>query len=256
MFALELRFEAEPGTAPEAQFDGIGSYIAALVRNGNLLKEWLIATEEHGWTVYAAAPARDAFKKASQNEFVQQRLGKLKEAKVGRPRIRFLSTMPDTASACRCPAPGAYFLFTTFLHTEPPLRCMDCNGVVPLYRLPTPKTGEYSSLLTWEADYKACDTLQIYSTVGVRFGERQMSDLTSSLSKSGLAVCNEIAARTARPVYYYLFRATAHSSSAEQRRKCPSCGGAWRVQEPIYGKFDFKCDKCHLLSNIAWNVRS
>jgi predicted nucleic acid-binding Zn ribbon protein len=255
MFSLELRFAAKPGAEREAQFDAIGSYVAALRRNGNLLKEWLIAAEDHGWTVYAAAPARDAFKKANQNEFVRKRLSTLKEAKVGRPFVRFLSTLPDTAPDCRCSAPLAYFLFTTFLHSEPPVRCLECNGVVPLYRLPTPKTGEYSALLTWEADYKACDTLQINSTVGVRFGERQMSTLTSSLSRSGLAVCRELEERTERPVYYYLFRSSARSRSAEMRRGCPNCGRKWRLQVPLYGKFDFKCDACRLLSNIAWNVR-
>jgi predicted nucleic acid-binding Zn ribbon protein len=254
MFALELSFAAPP-TEREAQFDAIGSYLAALVRNGNLLKDWLIAAEVHGWTVYAGAPARDAFGKANQNTFAQQRLSNLRKCKIRPPRIRFLGAVSDTASDCGCRAPRAYFLFTAFMHTEPPVRCMDCNGVVPLYRLPAPTTGEYSALLTWQADYQACDTLQINSTVGVRFAERQMSDLVSSLSRSGLAVCKEIEELTARPVYYYLFRANARSHSAEMRRRCPNCGGVWRLPEPVYGKFDFKCDKCRLLSNIAWNVR-
>ena len=144
MFALELRFGAQERGEPDTQVDAIGSYVAALFRNGSLLKNWLIAAEDHGWTVYAAAPARDAFKKANLNEFVQQRISNLKAAKVSLPCIRFLSTLPDTASDCRCPAPRAYYLFTTFLHVEPPVRCMECNSVVPLYRLPRPtKTGEH-----------------------------------------------------------------------------------------------------------------
>jgi predicted nucleic acid-binding Zn ribbon protein len=79
MFALELRFAAKSGTERDAQFDAIGSYVATLRSNGNLLKEWLIAVEDHGWTVHAAAPARDAFKKANQNDFVRQRLSTLKQ---------------------------------------------------------------------------------------------------------------------------------------------------------------------------------
>jgi predicted nucleic acid-binding Zn ribbon protein len=256
MFASELRFGRLSSGEPDRQVDAIGSYISALFRNGSLLKNWLIVAEDHGWTVYAAAPARDAFKKANQSEFVQQCIRNLKAAKVSRPRIRFLSTLPETASDCRCPAPQAYYLFTTFLHEEPPVRCMECNGVVPLYRLPRPsKTGEYSALLTWWSNYQACDTLQMNCTVGERFGERQMSDLTSSLTKSGLAVCRELEERTGRPVYYYLFRATGPNRLAEMRRRCPSCGGEWRLKKDLHGKFDFQCSKCHLLSNIAWNIR-
>jgi hypothetical protein len=58
MFALELRFGARPGAGRDEQVEAIGSYLAALVRNGNLLRHWPIAAEDRGWSVYAAAPAR------------------------------------------------------------------------------------------------------------------------------------------------------------------------------------------------------
>jgi predicted nucleic acid-binding Zn ribbon protein len=228
---------------------------AAFVRNGNLLEKFLVANGSKGWTVHGIAPARDAFHKANWNEFVRQRMSGLLPANLKRPRIRFLGVVPETAPVCRCVKPRGVFLFTTFLDIEPPVRCIHCNGIVPLYHLPRSTTGEHSGLLSWKSNYKACDTLQINCTVGERFGERQMSDLTSALSQSGLAVCKELERLTGRPAYYYLHQANARSHSAEARRKCPNCGGAWLLKKPLHGKFDFRCDKCHLLSNIAWNVR-
>jgi len=50
-------------------------------------------------------------------------------------------------------------------------------------------------------------------------------------------------------------KADCRSLSAEMRRKCPGCRGPWLLKKPLHGKFDFRCDKCHLLSNIAWNIR-
>jgi hypothetical protein len=61
MFAVELKFElGAPGKA-EDQLDAITWLTAALVRNGNLLEEFLVRSDSNGWTVYGIIPARDAF---------------------------------------------------------------------------------------------------------------------------------------------------------------------------------------------------
>ena len=133
-----------------------------------------------------------AFRKATRNAYVEQGISALAEAQLKQPSIRFLGKIPETAHDCRCARPRSYMLFTTFLDKEPPLRCMHCNGTVPLYRLPHPKMGEHSGLLSWKSNYQACDSLQMNCTVGERFGTRQLSDPMSSLSRSGVAVCKDI----------------------------------------------------------------
>jgi predicted nucleic acid-binding Zn ribbon protein len=255
MFAVELEFELRAPGAADAQTDAITWLAAALVRNGNLLEEFLVRGGPKRWLVYGMVPAPDAFHRAHWNNFVRQRMSALRSVNLKRPRVRVLGAVPETAAACRCTRPQGLFLFTTFLHVEPPVWCIDCNGVVPLYRLPQSPTGEHSGLLSWRSNYQACDALQMNCTVGERFGTRQMSDVSSKLSRSGLAVCKDIKRLTGRPVYYYLYRESTRSHAAELRRTCPSCGGRWRLNKPLHGKFDFKCDKCRLLSNIAWSVR-
>lgn len=255
MFVVQLTFDQLERGAADVKVDAITSLIAALVRNGNLLDEFMLAGGSKGWTVYGVAPARDAFHRANWNGFVQQKASGLRQVSLTLPRIRFLGLIPEAVPACRCAGPSGLYLFTTFLHREPPVRCIRCSGPVPLYRLSHSASGEHSGLLSWESNYQACDTLQMNCTVGERFGTHQMSDPTSTLSQSGLAVCKKLEGLTGRPAYYYLFRDSARSHAAELRRKCPSCGGAWLLKKPLHGKFDFKCDKCRLLSNIAWNVR-
>lgn len=230
--------------------------ICLSVGNASCLRlEFQLHSESEDWTVYGIAPARDAFHRESWNGSVRKRIGELLPAKLNRPRIRFLGVVPETAPACRCLKPKGFFLFTTFLHSEPPVWCIHCNGVVPLYRLPRATSGEHSGLLSWKSNYQACDALQMNCTVGERFGTRQMSDPTSALSRSGLAACTEIQRLTGRPAYYCLYRGDGRSSALEVRRKCPGCGGAWLLKQPLHGKFDFRCDRCRLLSNIAWNFR-
>ena len=255
MFVVELKFAApEPDDADGKRLDAITSLTAALLRNENLL-EFSIAGGSHGWTVYGLVPAKDAFDKSNRNKYVQQGFASLRQVRLKHPRVRFLGTVPETASSCECTPRGSFFLFTTFLSLEPPLRCIRCNGTVPAYRLPRPSTDEYSGLLTWKSNYQACDTLQMNCEVGEQFGTLQMSDPASKLSQSGLSVCKEIAHLTGRPTYYYLYKANARSHLVEVRRLCPGCGGDWLLKKPLHGKFDFKCDNCRLLSNIAWNVR-
>jgi predicted nucleic acid-binding Zn ribbon protein len=50
-------------------------------------------------------------------------------------------------------------------------------------------------------------------------------------------------------------RAFRKNRKREQRRRCPLCGGAWRLEKPLHRLFDFKCDMCRLVSNLAWDVR-
>lgn len=185
MYAVKLKFESKARGATAAQTDAITSLIAALVHNGNLLAEFLTGGASGGWTVYGTAPARDAFHKANWSESVRQRFDELPAASLKRPHIRFLGVVPETAPVCQCAKPRGFFLFTTFLDVEPPLRCIDCNGVIPLYCLPRSPMGEHSGLLLWRSNYQACDTLQMNCSVGERYGTRQMSDLTSELSRSG-----------------------------------------------------------------------
>jgi len=232
MLAVELRFDkkAQGDAAADSRTDAIMWLIGAFERNGSLLDDFLVAGGPSHWTVYGIAPARDAFRKANWNEFVQRRMDGLADVYLKWPLIRFLGTIPETSPACRCKKPGGFLLFTTFLDIEPPLRCIDCYGMFPQYRLPRPKTGEHSALLAWKNNYQACDTLQMNCAVGERFGERQMSQLTSSLSRQALAVCREIEQPTGRPTYYYLPRANARSRASEVRRnvRVAKATGFWR----------------------------
>jgi predicted nucleic acid-binding Zn ribbon protein len=145
-------------------------------------------------------------------------------------------------------------LFTHYLNRESPLRCGNCFAPIPLYRIPHIQDEEYLDVHQWEADYKACDTLQMHIRTGERFGERQMFQHDSSLSRRGRELCVRIASLTRRPTYYYLHKVRARSSAEEERRRCPNCNGQWKLGKRWH-LFDFRCDQCLLLSAIACMVR-
>jgi predicted nucleic acid-binding Zn ribbon protein len=111
-------------------------------------------------------------------------------------------------------------------------------------------------VIWWQSNYQACDTLNMDCGFGERFGERQMSEFNSGLKKQGRRICAEIKQLTGKPVYYYLHRHHGKTGQTEIECSCPSCGGAWKLPETLHQLYDFKCDECCLLSNVAWSVRN
>lgn len=151
----------------------------------------------------------------------------------------------DTHDICKCVNPSFYILFTTFLHTSSPIRCGDCGNFIPLYKLPKlDGEEEYNSILGWEEEYKACDSLFMLSGVGESFGYRQMSQLTSNLTKEGLDICQKMTKKVQRPIYYYL-----HKYYRPHKENCPGCGKKWRLGEELLGLIRYKCDRCFIVSN-------
>jgi predicted nucleic acid-binding Zn ribbon protein len=124
-----------------------------------------------------------------------------------------------------------------------------------LYLIPHTYDDEYYNVITWQSDYKACDSLQMGCKTGERFGSREISKIDSSLSRRGIEICNQITNLTGLPTYYYLHRYNDQKRALEEKRKCPSCGGDWLLKESLHELFDFKCDQCRLLSNISWSAK-
>ena len=103
-------------------------------------------------------------------------------------------------------------------------------------------------LIAWKSDYAACDRLQMNCRVLEHAATRELSAPESDLSRSGLELCATLRASTGLPVHYYLYRDGGDSAESEAERKCPVCGGEWRIGR-LFDRFDFRCDACGLLSN-------
>jgi len=224
-------------------------------KNGQVVGDsWPAVTESKKLRFVVSIPEADSLDPRHANEWVARAHDDLIEAGLGRPEIAVLGPDPASSQPCDCGNRSSLILFTHYMSLEPPLWCGDCFAPVPLYQIPSISGGEYLDILQWEADYKACDTLQMHCTTGERFGERQLGSHDSSLSSNGLAICEAISKSTGLPTYYYLLKIRGRSKKQELARKCPSCGEAWLLTEPLHDLFEFKCDRCFLLSNLACNV--
>ncbi len=256
MFVIEVVFKQAQVHDTDQVQEIIQFLLGALRMNGQVLgREFPVAIDADSYRSYLLIPEEDSLDKSRANVYVLKWLTKLDDLKI-EYSWKVLGIESDGDSVCKCVRPKFYMLYTTYISLEPPIRCGDCFESIPLYRLPVTSSGEYVDIITWESDYKACDTLQMNCATGEHFGTLQISRHNSSLSKRGIDICNHITVSTGIPTYYYLLKSSGRGMKAEQTRKCPSCGGEWLLQEPLHGLFDFRCDQCRLLSNVAWSVRS
>ena len=253
MHTLEIRFSESRPVDAEERSHAVGSLFGCLRQTGQILNsEFPTIREAKGCRVFVLAPEANSLSSEHHNKYVQQAFNRIAALGI-EIEIFDRGHDPESEKICSCERPNWLVLFTTFISIEPPLRCGDCFGVLPLYRLAT-VDGEHYDLNRWQSAYRACDDLQMGSDTGERFATREMAHPESRLSKRGREVCARYSEIAGVPIYYHLFRGRARSLTSERRRPCPLCKGPWLLEAPHF-LFDMKCDSCRLLSNVGWNVR-
>jgi predicted nucleic acid-binding Zn ribbon protein len=209
---------------------------------------------DRGKTVecYLTIPEVTALRRFNWNLWTKAGFKSLKKLGSMRLKVRILGRNLEATKTCEHRSPKSYILCTHFIEQSSALRCGDCHLSVPLYRLPPEPGEEYGELIRWRTDYRACDALNRNTCSYERFALRQSMHLNSPLTKHGLMVCKDLRMRTGKPVYYYLQREVKRKvGRKELSRKCPRCGRTWLLSKTWHGLYDFRCDRCYLVSEIA-----
>ncbi|MGD8451338.1 MAG: DUF2310 family Zn-ribbon-containing protein [Phycisphaerae bacterium] len=254
MHTAELTFTWQKRKAdPEEVRWAIDELLFSLRRNGQLIEQDAPVVEiRGGWRWYVSLPDADSLHPKHRSKRVRDAIRALRKAGVEWRSTRVLGPDPESDPVCTCRKPPALILSTDFLSCETPLRCGGCGGVVPLYRIPpTSEYGNFEDLRFWAYHYRDLDSIWIASGAGERLAYRQLSEPHSELAEEGRDVCRLIEANTGVPTYYDLMRYYGRSRRAELQRRCPDCGGAWKLDEQWLDRYDFRCEKCRLVSNIA-----
>ena len=237
--------------------DAVGCLLVTLERNGQIVPDTTRpdVEEPEGYRVFALIPEARSLSRSRYNDSVRQALVKVRECGLAPPKVRVLGRTPGADPVCRCKPSPSMILHTNFLTCELPLVCGGCGGRVPFSRFePTSDWGTYEDIIRWMYQYRSFDSIWIASGAGERLAYRQLSRHDSEVSKEGRELCRGIGRGTGRPVYYYLMRYYGRSVAAERRRRCPVCGGAWLLKERMLERFDFRCRRCRLVSNVAFEV--
>ena len=256
MFIAEIAFSVPASCkASDAELSTHG-LLAAWCKNGQMQDTYeLYSASDGALRARVTLPEENALDNANANKWVEKALRELGSHGIDAPSVEVIGTAVDGWRACACKQSSAYILITNFLSIVSPVKCMDCYGAVPFYRLPPADKAEgHDNIRTWNEDYMACDMLQMNGQTGKRFAIREMSNVKSSLSQRGRALCEQIESSSDVPTYYYLYRPTGRSLAQERKRSCPSCDDPWLLPEQIPPIFDFRCESCRLASSIAFSL--
>lgn len=196
----------------------------------------------------------DSLDRKYNNYYVNKKIKEIEEFTKTKLEIKTMGKLSDEhTEACKCKNSKFYILITNLLSINSPVSCGSCYGDISLYKLPVYNDYGYGNILSWESNYQACDTLNMNCEVGEVWAMKQMWRLDSALSKQGVEICNKLTELTNIPTYYYLYNYRRISRKKDLNRKCPCCGGEWLLKEELHRLFNFKCDKCRLISSLSSN---
>jgi predicted nucleic acid-binding Zn ribbon protein len=249
MFSAKITFGiADPS---EEALDLVHDLFSVWYKNGQIVRDgWPLVSVGGHLEVHVSLPERDSLATTRNNSYGVSALAQLQSQFGLHPKVELLGEDLSLPDSCACVASSQLVFFTDYLSATSPVRCLDCFAPVPLYRLPHVHDEEHLVILQWAADYRSCDTLQMHSTTGERFGEAQLGAHDSSLSRNGRSLAATLERLTGKPVYYYLHKTRSRGRKAELSRICPSCGAAWLLETRLH-HFDFLCKDCRLASAIA-----
>lgn len=255
MFIAQIDFVILRKIRGDEQDQVIYSLLASFLHDGRIGKDYQILKTDKVFSVFTKIPDLDAFENLENHKNIPDFLKKLTELNLSQPNYQILGKTSDLVANCECQNSSAFILYTGIWSSSvTPLYCIDCFNVIPLYRLPRREFGDFFNVYIWQQDYISCDSLQIHCKTGERFGLREMLEYRSSLSQRGLEICAEIKQLTNKPCYYFLYKYRGKSWKIEQERKCPKCNKEWKLEAKLHKLFDFKCDDCQLLANIADSI--
>jgi predicted nucleic acid-binding Zn ribbon protein len=217
----------------------LGTEFNAFIDNGNISS--IVRTHEE-----------DSLSSQYNNFYVKLRTERLEELCSNKMMVERKGQLHDTATVCNCAKSDFYMLIADHSVVDSPVKCGTCFEVVPLYKLPAYYEHGFGPVLTWEANYQACDTLQINAEVGEEWATEQMSNPNSELSINGRSIAAGIEQNTGINTYYYLHNAKETTVEDELDSKCPACTNDWLLMQPLAGGiFPFKCDNCRLISTFS-----
>ncbi len=252
MYVCQLTFTCLDDIDLNTAQSCISALLDAYRYNGQIIgREFPITLTNDKFLVTFVCPEKDSLAVKYNNEEVNMKLQSLDVFDLSQPEFELMGLECQSDFSDICQQPKALILYSTFVQSCSPVRCFEHFSPVPLYKLPEQVRFD---LLKWQETHGACDQIQMNELSQAETAVvEQISDPKSQLMVQGKSIAEKIQRQIGFPVYRYIYRVGGESLEQEQSRQCPSCGGDWKLESPMFELFDFKCDNCLLVSNISWD---
>lgn len=260
MWVAELCFKVIADTNYATAEAALRTYLEALIFQGQVLgREWPTHFAHDSFFCRVVVPSEDALLAAHHSARGHAALAQLGAAGLSYPQLAILGQdlMSNHTDPCHQNGeqPPAYIWYSRFAQMNSVLYCAEHFAPVPLYQAAFRQDKDYEDVIRWQLQYQALDEVQMQQASVLPSTERSLQGVHSLLNQQGRQLARECAHALQRSVYYALYSGTSADCQSEISKTCPSCGGAWLLDEPWHGLFDFRCDRCSLVSNIAWQCQ-
>ncbi|MFM2482473.1 Zn-ribbon-containing protein [Celerinatantimonas sp. YJH-8] len=258
MFQHRLTFECFDNTTITVAQQAIMRVLDSLRYNGQILgREFPCYFHNGSFICQVVCPEQDSLNAQYASPQVKAALKQLSDACLLRPDIKYLGEeLFSDSTENNLAQVSAYILYTSFIHSCSPLRSLERFLPVPLYRIPAVANGDQRQIIKWQEDWSACDQLQMNGFILENEAVEQLSTTGTRLFQRGWDLVRRIGYLTGKPTYLYLYRVGGHSLEEEKNRSCPVCGHSWRLEAPLHDLFEFRCDRCLLISNLSWDYKN
>lgn len=257
MYVAELKFKVIADTDFTSAESAIRRYLETLIFNGQALgREFPTAWQQDNFCTRIVIPEQHALQQPFHSKRGIKALQHLSEAGLAYPQSAVLGMDLMSQHTDPCPTPPFLLLYSRFNDTCSALRCGEHFAPVPVYKLQT-DSEDHEALIRWQLQYQALDEVQMqHSRVLNKAAERSLQQINSVLNRQGRKLARQYERLNQLPVFYALYSGSSKDCAVEATKCCPGCGQNWRLAEPLHQIFDFKCEQCRLVSNIAWDCQS
>jgi predicted nucleic acid-binding Zn ribbon protein len=258
MLVAELEFKIIADTSFAKAEQGIRHYLEKLIFQGQILgREFPTYQAKDSFFSRVVLPQSDALDKKSHSSAGIKALEQLQLVGLSYPKLTILGDDLMSNHTDPCPSHAAFILFCSFSATNSVLYCAEHFAPVPLYKVGRTSGEDFESLVRWQLQYQALDEIQMQEKrVLFKSAEQSVQGFYSALNQHGYQQAKTLSKELKKPVYYYLYSGSSHDCALDTGKKCPSCGSDWKLAESWHGLFDFCCEPCQLLSNIAFDCQS
>lgn len=257
MLVAELEFKIIADTSFAAAEKGIRYYLEKLIFQGQILgREFPTYQAKDSFFSRVVLPQADALEKKSHSKTGLDALEQLQQVGLSYPKLKILGDDLMSNHTDPCPSHSALILFCSFSATNSVLYCAEHFAPVPLYKVGRSSGEDFESLVRWQLQYQALDEIQMQEArVLLKSAEQSLQGFYSGLNQQGYKQAKALSKELQKPVYYYLYSGSSSDCSLDAGKKCPCCGSDWQLTESWHGLFDFRCEPCQLLSNIAFDCQ-
>ena len=257
MLVAELEFKIIADTSFAEAERGIRYYLEKLIFQGQILgREFPTYQAQDSFFSRVVLPQADALEKKSHSTAGLDALERLQQVGLSYPKLAILGDDLMSNHTDPCPSHSALILFCSFSATNSVLYCAEHFAPVPLYKVGRNSGEDFESLVRWQLQYQALDEIQMQeSRVLLKSAEQSLQGFYSGLNQQGYKQARALSNELLKPVYYYLYSGSSPDCSLDAGKKCPCCGSDWKLTESWHGLFDFRCEPCQLVSNIAFDCQ-